>query len=324
MNIGRRAIPLLYFSLGCLFAVNARLVAAQATPAATQPIHLSAFGGLTGAYTGLSNSRNLSLTAGFDVSFKPYQRFYPTAELRGTYPMDSGALAGERNFLAGLKVERPYRQVFHPYGDLLYGRNKIVYQNGGYPNASGTLLYESTVANVLALGGGVDIDLTPHFAAKFDGQFERYQTPVNPSGHINSAALTAGVVYRIDFNHHFHYDRRTDQVTNLPRERAPKAVPPPPPPAPDASALAEPSPSMPEAAPAAPDAAPQTAQPASPSSPARTSPDPAASPASPAPPNPVPPTTEPNAASTVPAPDQNAAPAAPPAAAPTAPAPQPQ
>jgi hypothetical protein len=275
LNIGLRAVTLLSFSLiVCSAAVPTR-ARAQAIPAATQPIHLSGFGGLTGAYTGLQSSRNLGITAGFDVGFKPLFRLYPSAEIRGTYPVDSGTVAGERNFLAGLKVERPYRAL-HPYGDFLFGRNKIEYGSGGYPNSSFTLLYVSSVANVLALGGGVDIDMTPHFAAKFDAQYERYGAPVTPSGDLNSVAFTAGIVYRIDFNHHFRYDRKTDQVTNLPKEPAPKTpLPPPPPPVPPDAA--------PDAAPT-PDAPPQPAATPDTTTPAPTpAPDPSAAPTQPAP-----------------------------------------
>ncbi len=228
-----RAATLLSFSLACT-----SLCVAQATPAATQPIHLSGFGAITGSYTGLEGSRNLGITAGFDIGFKPFYRLYPSAEFRGTYPINNGAIAAQKNILFGLKLEHPYG-ILHPYGDALYGRNKIEYLNGGYPNANGTLLYLESISNIFSVGGGFDVDLTPHFAAKFDGQFQRYDTPVTASGEIYAKAFSAGVIYRIDFNHHFHYDRKTDQVTNLPKERtppAPKTPPTPPPPAPDASA----------------------------------------------------------------------------------------
>jgi hypothetical protein len=302
LKTGLRATPfpvsLLSFSLVVFVVAGCPFSGAQATPAATQPIHLSGFGGLTGAYTGLKSSRNLGLTAGVDVSFKPFYRLYPSAEIRGTYPVDSGTLAGERNFLAGLKLERPYRNVFHPYVDFLYGRNKIDYNNGGYPNPSQTLLYVSTVGNILALGGGIDVDLTPHFAAKLDAQYERYQTPVVASGDLNSVAITAGVVYRLDFNHHFHYDRRTDQVTNLPKQPAPRPVPPPPPPsspAPDASSPPDattPPPDAPNPPPDAttPPAAPAAAAPASPPTPDTTT--------SQQTPNPSPDTTPPTPSAT--------------------------
>ena len=230
------AATLLSFSLVCT-----SIAAAQATPAARQNISLSAFGAATGSYTGLESSRNLGFTAGFDVGFKPFYRFYPSAEIRGTYPIDNGGVAGEKNFLVGLKLERFYGQ-FHPYGDILYGRNKIEYQDGGYPNADGTLLYVESVASVISFGGGVDIDLTPHFAAKVDAQFQRYETPVTASGDIYAKAVTVGVVYRIDFNHHFHYDRKTGQVTNLPKERIPPPPPLPPPPPSDTTTPPAPPP----------------------------------------------------------------------------------
>jgi hypothetical protein len=232
LNTAFRAATLLSFSLVCT-----SISLGQATPAATQLFQLSAFGGITGSYTGLEQSKNLGITAGVDIGIRPFHGLYPSAEFRGTYPVDDGTLAAEKNFLYGLKIERPYRSL-HPYGDVLFGRDKIEYESGGYPNADGTLLYVESVSNILSFGGGVDIDLTPHLAAKFDGQFQRYETPVTASGAIYAKAFTAGAVYRFDFNHHFHYDRKTDQVTNLPKERTPpppRTPPTPPSPAPDAT-----------------------------------------------------------------------------------------
>jgi hypothetical protein len=252
-----RAASLLSFSLVC-----SSFAAAQATPTATQNLQLSAFGGITGSYTGLESSRNLGITAGADIGFKPFHLFYPSAEVRGTYPIDNGTTAGEKNIMGGLKLERFYGQ-YHPYVDVLYGRNKIDYQDGGYPNATGTLLYIESIANVISFGGGVDIDLTPHFAAKLDGQFQRYGTPVTASGDIYAKAFTLGVVYRLDFNHHFHYDRKTGQVTNLPKERTPPPpkTPPPPPPAaplpPDTTATPDPAPAATDPASATPAPVPQ-------------------------------------------------------------------
>ena len=267
-----RAATLLSFSLVCTSIACTSIACAQATPAATQLITLSAFAGATGSYTGLEKSRNASFTAGFDVGVKPFHSYYPSAEIRGTYPVDNGTIAGEKNFLAGLKVERFYGE-FHPYADILYGRNKIEYQSGGYPNPGGTLLYLESVAGVLSFGGGVDIDLTPHFALKLDGQYQRYGTPVTASGEIYTKAFLAGIIYRIDFNHHFHYDRKTGRVTNLPKERTPPPprTPLPPPPSPDTSASPDatvppppapdptttPSASTPDPAPTAPAPTPQ-------------------------------------------------------------------
>jgi hypothetical protein len=252
-----RLVALLSFSL-----VSSSAALAQAIPAATQPIHLSAFGGITGSYTGLQSSRNLGITAGVDVGFKPLFGVYPSAELRGTYPVDSGTVAGERNFAGGLKVERPYFGILHPYADILFGRNKIVYGSGGYPNANGTLLYQISIANLLSFGGGADYDLTPHFSAKADFQLQRYGTPVTSSGSIYAKAITIGVVYRFDFNRHFNYDRKTGQVTNLPKQ------PPPPP----ASRVAPPPTPSPENDTPPADAAPTPASAPEPSSPPPTPP----------------------------------------------------
>jgi hypothetical protein len=258
------------------------MATAQGTPAAIQRLSISAFGGINGTYTGLDGSRNLGITAGADLSFRPFHGYYPSAEFRGTYPVDNGAIAGERNFLGGIKVERYFGKL-HPYGDVLFGRNRINFQAGGYPNADGTLLYLTTVANIISLGVGVDIDLTPHFAVKFDGQFQQYATPVTTSGDIYAKAGTLAVVYRFDFNHHFHYDRRTGLVTNLPKEPAARPVAPPPAgaPGPDGSAPDATAPDATTTPPATdPGAAPVT-------TPAAT-PDPSAAPPAPAPSAPAP------------------------------------
>ena len=45
------------------------LVSAQAKPAGTQQLQLSAFAGLTGTFTDLSGGKNLGITAGVDLTF---------------------------------------------------------------------------------------------------------------------------------------------------------------------------------------------------------------------------------------------------------------
>jgi len=291
LKIGH-AVTLLSFSL-----VSYSLANAQASPAAIQNLSISAFGGVSGTYTGLDESRNLWITAGADLSFRPFHGFYPSAEVRGSYPIDSGGLAGERNILGGIKVEKYYGR-YHPYGDGLFGRDKIEYLGVGFLDASGTTLYQITISNAWSVGGGADIDLTPHFALKLDAQLQHYETPVTASGTIYAKAYTAAVVYRFNFNHQFHYDKRTGQVTNLPKEPAPRPVPSPPPgppapapdnttpPAPDAT-TPPPSDSTPPSAttpPTTPD--PATTPPASP--PPSTTPDPTAAPPAPAPSTPTP------------------------------------
>ena len=185
-----RALTLL-----CFVLVPCSLLHAQAMPTASRLFTVSVFGGATGTYTGLAGGKNLGITAGGDIGLKPFYRFYPSVEVRGTYPIDGGQVDSQENFLVGGKVERIYNS-FHPYVDFFWGRGKIDYLHGGYPNPSGTLLYLDSVSNVFAAGGGLDITITDHFALKFDGQFQRYGTPVTTSGALYAKPITIGVVYR--------------------------------------------------------------------------------------------------------------------------------
>jgi hypothetical protein len=200
LNTGFRTTVLLSAALALTSVARG-----QAVPTATQPLQIYGFGAATGTWTDLNGGRNLGITAGIDIGWRPYYGFYPSLEVRGTYPIDGGQIAAERNVLYGLKASRFYGPV-HPYANFLIGRDKIDYQNGGYANASNTLLYINSVSNIFSYGGGADIDLTDHFGLKLDGQFQQIGVPVNASGHIFSKALSVGVVYHLDFNHHIRYD----------------------------------------------------------------------------------------------------------------------
>jgi opacity protein-like surface antigen len=164
-------------------------------PTASRLFSLSAFGGATGTFTGLDGGRNIGITAGGDIGFRPFHAFYPSVEVRGTYPFDDGQVDSQKNILVGGKVER-YFGYFRPYADFFWGRGKIDYLHGGYPNPEGTLLYLDSVSNVFAAGGGLDFTLTDHFALKIDAQFQRYATPVTTSGSIYATPIIIGVVYR--------------------------------------------------------------------------------------------------------------------------------
>lgn len=202
---------------------------AQALPTATEASSLSVFGGLTGTYTGLNGynggngtpwgypvgvtvgtstpattyqGKNLGITAGVNLRIGHLFGFLPSVEVRGTYPIHTGQIDAQENVLAGLKFEHTLRSPrLHAYGDIFFGRGKVTYENGGYFTPDGSLLYAYSVSNVFAPGGGVEYDLTPRFAVKLDGQFEHYSVPVTTSRSIYAKALTAGVIYRFNFNH---------------------------------------------------------------------------------------------------------------------------
>jgi hypothetical protein len=174
---------------------------AQATPTATQENRLSAFGAMTGTYTGLEGGKNLDLTAGADLSFRSLFSVNPSFEVRGTYPIDKGTIDDQKNILVGLRIEKRYGH-FHPYADILFGRGKIDYSSGGIPDPSHTFIYLKSSSNVVSPGIGMDFDVSDHLAIKADAQFQHYSTPVTSSGHLYSKPLTLGVVYIFDFNHH--------------------------------------------------------------------------------------------------------------------------
>ncbi|MEO6923885.1 MAG: hypothetical protein ABI142_08670 [Bryocella sp.] len=189
-----RRIPFLLL----LFCIPALPALSQGRSTDFRQIQLYAFGGATGTYTGLSGGRNLGVTAGVDIGLGQYFGVLPLLEVRGTYPVHSGTIVGEKNFLGGLRVEKIYGR-YHPYVDVLFGRGQLVYQGGGYPDPTLSTLWLRTNSNVFSPGVGVDIDVTRSFAFRADAQYQHYQTPVTVSGSLYSTAITAGVVYRFGY-----------------------------------------------------------------------------------------------------------------------------
>ncbi len=171
---------------------------AQSAPTATRALRLSAFAGANGTFTELSGGRNIGITAGADLGIRPYFSLEPSIEVRGTYPVHDGTIDAQKNILGGLKVAKRFGP-FHPYGDILFGRDEIDYQNGGYSDPSGLLSYLKTVSGVLAPGAGIDFDVSPRFSLKADASFPRYATPVTTSGHVTAMSLTGGLVYHFNF-----------------------------------------------------------------------------------------------------------------------------
>jgi opacity protein-like surface antigen len=170
---------------------------AQAAPAGSQKLQLSAFVAATGTFTGLQGGKNLGITAGADLTFLGFRRFRPSFEARGTYPIDKGHISSQKNFLLGPKVEYPLGR-FHPYVDFLFGRGEIDYHAPGF--IFGDSLYIKSNTFIYSPGVGVDYNLTHNFEIKGDVQFQHWDAPVTTSGVIHPTALTLGVVYNFDFN----------------------------------------------------------------------------------------------------------------------------
>ncbi len=197
MRLGTWFPTLIIVAVGASACVRG---SAQAVPTATQRLQLSAFGGISGVYTGFNSGRNLGITAGIDLGIRPVYSLFPSLEARGTYPLDKGQTDNQRNILFGLKLARHYRR-FHPYADFLFGRGEIQYPNG-YDTPNRDFFYTQSTSNVFSPGVGFDLQLANHFSFKVDAQFQRYSSPVANSGHVLAKAVTFGSVYRFSFGEH--------------------------------------------------------------------------------------------------------------------------
>ena len=171
------------------------MAAAQALPTADRDLQITVFGGITGLYTGLDGGRNLSITAGGDIGVRSRFGIYPAAEVRGTYAIDKGKIDNQKNVLVGLRLGKIFGPV-RPYGDFLVGRGQINYTPARPDALTPSVRYNYSTSTVLSPGAGFDVQLTRAFAVKFDGQYQRYATPVTPSGHLYAKPFTIGVVYR--------------------------------------------------------------------------------------------------------------------------------
>src|ERR1035438_2530263 len=147
-----------------------RVAAAQALPTAAQPLQLSAFGGVSGVFTGLAGGKNFSITAGGDLGLPVWHGLRPVVEIRGTYPMDRGLVVAQKDALGGLKVNFLLGRRIHPYGDFLAGRGEMDFRLG---YIFGNTIYDVTTTWVYSPGAGFDYDLTDRLSLKVDAQLQR-------------------------------------------------------------------------------------------------------------------------------------------------------
>jgi opacity protein-like surface antigen len=145
----------------------------------------------------LRGGRNLSVSVGADLELYAVRHYFLEVEARGTYPLKSGKIVGERSVLAGLRLSRGVGENgrVRPYVDVLFGRGQMDYQRGGYVVPG--FLYTRSSSNVFDGGAGVEFDVTDRFAFKVDGQVQHWSTPVLTSGSAYSKQVSVGVAYRI-------------------------------------------------------------------------------------------------------------------------------
>ena len=193
-----RAIAAFILVLPCLATLTAH---AQATPTASQRFRLSTFGTATETYTGLNSSRNGGITAGIDLGVHSFRSIQTSIELRGTYPIGQAQIDNQKNLLGGLKEAKAFGR-FSPYVDILFGRGEIDYPTG-FATPSGKFYYVESLSNVIATGGGLDLQVSDRLFLKADAQLQRYSTPVTDSGHLYSKPFSVGLSYRFVFRHAF-------------------------------------------------------------------------------------------------------------------------
>ncbi len=208
LNLRSHALPAVCLLFGWM-TLFSRPLRAQSLPTASRGLVPSAFAGITGTYTGVNGSRNLGLTAGLDLGFHPFFGLLPSIEVRGTYPIDNGSVVGEEHAEGGLRVQKRIGSI-RPYGNFLFGRGEMNYQNGGFAVPMQAFRYLQTTTNIISPGLGVEVDATTHFALLLDGQYQIWGVPYDPSGqtsnagHVHALAGTIGMVYRFNWLQHGH------------------------------------------------------------------------------------------------------------------------
>lgn len=191
--------------LSALFLIGpySKALAQADQPTAIRKLTPSAFVMVGGTYTGVGSNgsathrhggKNLALTAGADLGFLSFGHFMLGAEVRGSLPLDSGHIVGEKSILGGARMSYETGGLIRPYVDGLFGRGQMNYQDGGY--AVRNLLYSQTATNIYDFGGGLEFDIFRQISLKADVQAQHWNTPVIANGHVWSAQGSIGAAYR--------------------------------------------------------------------------------------------------------------------------------
>ena len=171
-------------------------------PTAERQLQLSAFGAVSGVFTGLQGGKNFSITAGGDLGLPPWHGIRPTLEVRGRYPADHGLIDSQKDVLGGLRVDFLLNHRLRPYADFLFGRGQMNYGLTGFQDNFNNYVYSLTTTYIDDEGVGFDYDLTPSLAIKVDAQLQRWGSAPTSAGRIYSSVGTAGLVYYFNFDRH--------------------------------------------------------------------------------------------------------------------------
>jgi hypothetical protein len=190
----RKLLPALLLA-GAFFPAASGYAQADAT--ATRALEFSAFGAVSGVYTGFHGGKNFGVVAGADLGLPPWRGIRPQLEVRGLYPADHGMIDSQKSLLAGLRADFLLNHRLRPYADFLAGRGLMRYGINGY--TFGLKTYIQTVTPVYSPGAGFDYDLSQHLSVKVDAQLQRWGGAPTQSGNVWSKVGTVGIVYRFTF-----------------------------------------------------------------------------------------------------------------------------
>jgi len=172
------------------FLFTPQSLTAQASPAASKTGEISVYGAYSRVWPDYGPQKDNG--AIFGAEYTRFTNFFlaPSLELRGK--VVSGPTVNERTWGGGIRGEHRFRN-FYPYIDFLVSSGTIQF-NHPFIDARGNL-YQSDNSIVYSAGGGVDYDITRHFAARFDYQFEHWNLGTTQT--LTPQALSIGAVYHL-------------------------------------------------------------------------------------------------------------------------------
>jgi opacity protein-like surface antigen len=163
---------------------------AQGLPAASKEAAISFFGTYSRVNTDRSSQKDNGFTVGFAYTRYLHWLLTPSLEVRAK--VATGATVSEKTFGGGIRVEHKFKN-FYPYADFFGSYGKITFAN---PVTSGPRYYYDD-STVYSTGAGLDYDITPTWAARFDYQFEHWHTGLKNT--FTPQIFSIGILYRIPF-----------------------------------------------------------------------------------------------------------------------------
>lgn len=170
---------------------------AQSLSTASKGAEISFFGAYAVGTTDYGPHTLKGISAGGDFTIFPHFVLKPSLEVRGNELFANDLT--EKTVLVGGRGQVDWRGRFHPYADVLVGGGEIVFHPDPVPG------YTGDRGKVYSYGGGINIDVTHHVAAKLDFQQQNWNLGPNSyavaSGDftLTPRLFSAGITYTLPF-----------------------------------------------------------------------------------------------------------------------------